>query len=158
MSGDTLTADLARIGGGSPETLADLRSRYHAAYQRAREQLALIDSSIVEHIEANGGKPIRVSDELELRAVTDKTTKCVDNERAAYVLIHEVGGDILRFAQFLAAGAFKPGACKSVLDPGVYSRLFTTEVKTKLESGAPKRRLALVNPKLLPAGSNHEWD
>lgn len=156
---DALLTDIAAVGAGKPDDIAAILMRYEAEVRRRQEQLRLIRQAILEHMAAAGIDAIPTGPTTELRAVTDKTTKCVDNAAAADRLLAAVGGDIRRFAECLAAGAFKPGACRGVLDVGEYSRLFETTVKQTLEEKpVPKKRLAEVDKRFLIGASHDNGD
>jgi hypothetical protein len=147
MSGDadTLAADLARIPGGSPEDLAEVFMRYEAQARRARDELAAIKDALVEHIQATG-QPLVVG-EIEYRAGHRKETKCLSNDQAADAVFSAVGGDVKTFAACLASSAFLPGACRKVLPPDEFARLFETVDKPVLIEGKPKPQLVGFNPK-----------
>lgn len=143
-----LAMDIAFIGQGQPETIAMVRMHYRAALDKAKEDMRLIDGAIIDHIEATG-QPVPTGPTTELRATYPKDTDCLSNEETTDAVFAAVGGDVKRFAECLSANAFKHGACKRILPTDVYSLLFRTTTRSRLEE-KPRKVLAEVDRRFLP--------
>ena len=147
---DEPTTNIALIPTSDPEALAAALMVLEGRVKRAREALDEWKAALLDHMDASHITTIRVGETLELRAVTDKTTKCLDNAGAADAIFMAVDGDMTAFAACLSSTALLPGACRKVLDPGIFSALFETTTRVKLE-GKPLRKLVAVNPQLMGA-------
>jgi hypothetical protein len=83
-----------------------------SAYERIKELRAMRDEAMITYLIEHG--PIE-SGEMLYCASKDKTVKCRDNGAAFLAVADAAGGDVETIAGVLASGAFKHGACRTLL-------------------------------------------
>jgi hypothetical protein len=105
----------ALVPGMSAEDAAEYWVRLGALKARVREALADGEAMLIEWFEANPGKALRVGDKLVLLGEKRYPAKPRDTVAALDAVLSAVHGDLEEFAELLAAGALKPGACKALL-------------------------------------------
>jgi hypothetical protein len=111
-----------------------------AAKDRIREIETLVKDGAVEWILANHEIVIgatRYYAGHEIDKWTDENVGTLD------AVLTATKGDITATGGCLASGAWKPGACRSVLPDEVYYRLFKEEKRTKLKTGEPRKKQLL---------------
>lgn len=99
----------------------------------------LMEARMIEWMQTNGD--LVVSDTVKYYLGTDKTTKCNDVPAAVEALLSACDGDFKRFCDCLASNAVKHGASKKLLPPDIYSKLFVTMTKSKVEGGPATKEL-----------------
>jgi hypothetical protein len=111
-----------------------------AAKDRIREIETLVKDGAVEWIQANH--------EIVIGATRyyagHETDKWTDNYAGTLdAILTATNGDMKAAAECLASGAWKPGACRSMLPEEVYYRLFKEEKRTTLKTGEPRKKQLL---------------
>ncbi len=128
-------AKIVRIPSGSIEEVADALITLDGMAQRIKELRAEADAMILERIKESGD--FTIGDNLYTLA-KPKTVKCRDVAATTGKLLEITGGDLDKINACLAAGAWKPGAVKRVLEecgaPGeTWDVLFDTTYDEKVK-------------------------
>lgn len=74
-----------------------------------------------------------------------KVVSVINLREAVEASLAAVEGDLHAFCQLLASNALKHGACRGVLAPDQFDRLFATETKPELREGKVRKRLLQSN-------------
>lgn len=153
MTDDTLIARttdtdqlLADVHSGEPEAIISAYMAAKARVARDREFLAVIEDSILEHIEAHGGKPVVVGT-MELRATFPKETKCRKGAagRTLAALLEAAAGDVQAVADCLYADPFKVSSARAILPGDTFADCFETVTRPKLVEGVARKQLVCVD-------------
>ncbi len=135
LSADLL-APLARQVTGISDTMS--KDEVLEVYDHVRFYLAGLkdiqrqcETAMIKHIKAHGD--IEAGNGVRYFVGVTKTTKCTDVPAAVEAVMHATGGDFVRFCDVLASQALKHGACKKVLPPEQYGKLFVVETKEVLD-------------------------
>ena len=113
-----------------------------ALKRRAGELRERAEAMAVAWIEANGDL---VLGDHRYYAGHAKETRCINRQAAVEAALNAVFGDLQAFCDLLCAQPLKPGACRGVLPPDDFGRLFLTEEKLVLKNGKPQKRLLKTN-------------
>ena len=106
-----------------------------ALREGTRELCERVEEAVIEWIKANGDVTIGPK---RYYVGTTKTTKCRNPTDTLRAVLDATCGDVDAVGELLAAGAWKPGACRSVLPPVVYDGLFETREVADLKTGVAK--------------------
>ena len=134
--------DRLMAGTATPEEFVTSANLIAAMAARLAEVKRQYEEAAIEWLNANGGS--LECGEIRWYTGVDKVTKCVDQRETLGALLRAADGDLDSLAGCLAAGAFKPGAARQVLDTD-YDRYFTTTEKPDLKTGKPSKRLKQMN-------------
>jgi hypothetical protein len=141
---------LAMVASLSPESsqdeVLDVLQRISVAKQAIKELEAMAEESAIQWIDQNGD--IVVGD-VRYYVGKTKTTKCVDVRATMDAALTATGGDVDAMTELLSSGAWKHGACRKVLSPDDYERLFITTEKPDLKTDEPKRSLQRVDQRFV---------
>lgn len=106
--------------------------------QLVRDLASKAEDACVAWLLANGDLECG---EIRYYAGVNKTTQCVDNERAINAILCAASGDISKLAMCLSSNAIKPGACRELLPPDEFDGLFVTKETNDLKTGKPVKRV-----------------
>ena len=99
-------------------------------------------------IRANG--ELRLGEHVRFGVAYPRVVRCLDQRATLHAALDALGGDVDAVAALLAANAWKHGACRQVLAPVAFNKLFLTEVRSKLVDGrAADLRLARVDERFV---------
>lgn len=143
---DEITALARRVATISSAADADavlaVMNDVEVLQKRAKEVKHQLEQALIAYIDEHG--EIEAGD-VRWYVGIDKTYKpAVPLPQLVENLLAVTEGDFDRFCELLSSGAFKPGACKSVLGDG-FDAAFETIVKRNLETGKPRRSLKSVD-------------
>jgi hypothetical protein len=120
-----------------PEALAEAWARLRAIEEARREIKQMVDEAALDHIREHGEFEIG---DLRYYEAVDRDTRDADPRMTFEGLLAATGGDLDAVKECLASGAFKPGACRKVLDKD-FERYFTVTEKPDVRTGKPKKKL-----------------
>jgi len=96
----------------SEDDVLTISEAIDAAYERIKNLRAMRDEAMIAYLKEHG--PIESGETLYC-ASTDKTVKCRDNGTTFLAVLDAAGGDVETISGVLASGAFKHGACRTLL-------------------------------------------
>jgi hypothetical protein len=111
--------------------------------RRVRELDAVLESKLIEWIDANGDIVIGGT-----RHYVGKATrvKCRDVKATLDKLLTTFAGDLDRVAICLSSSAWKHGQVRRETDDETFDALFETTFAPELATGKPKREVKKTNP------------
>ena len=137
---------------------ATLPERAIAAYlwidqlaRNVREWKKLAEDSLIEWLEYNKCD-IEICD-LRYYVGKDKKVKVEDKEAVVKALLNSCGGDISALCEALASEPFKYATVKSLVGPEKHKELFDISYTSDIKTGAPKKKLKVVDKNFLPGVS-----
>lgn len=132
-------ADLVeRLDGISPATepeeVINLIGLIEGAQRRLREMKKKADAALIPLLEARGPRGVTLG-HLRFYVGEKKSFAPKSNRDVAEAVLRACEGDLERFIECLAAGAFRPGATRKLLGDEEWGKVFTVYIEKEVREG-----------------------
>jgi len=148
---DSLQSALFVVVPGSATAsveLQELHSNVKNLTRDLRAILALIEESVIEHIETTG-QDIELSNGERWYIGKGKVTKSIDDQGVLEAILTATGGDLSQVVSgangVLSASPWKIAATRAIIGEELFAKLFKTETTVDLKTGKVKKELKTTN-------------
>lgn len=132
-------------GEATPEQFGEAASKVQALKDAVAEISDLLNTTMVEHIQATGN-PIPAGPDMEWRLSRTKRVKCRNPAQAVTTLLEITGGDLDAVGECLAANPLKHGAVRSRMEQAEVLKKYDEMFE---ESWSEKAELKQINKRFI---------
>lgn len=116
------------------EDVINLIGLIEGAQRRLRDMKKKAEAALIPLLEARGPRGVTLG-HLRYYVGEKKTVRATSNHAVAEAVLRAAEGDVDRFVQCLASGAFKPGETRKLIGDEEWGKVFTVEIEKEVREG-----------------------